>query len=108
MISAARPMILTTFVAGRIGASTSALLRTAPCARPSSPCGRMISTTAMTMNSRHQRQLGKIDAEVADMDDADADADGLDLGNENGREISAGDRARAADHNDDEGVADHA
>ena len=41
------------------------------------------------------------------MNETDADAQRLDLGDEHGGEIGAGDRAHAADHHDDEGIADH-
>ncbi len=41
------------------------------------------------------------------MNGADADAQRLDLGDENGGEIGAGNRAHAADYHDDEGVAEH-
>ena len=54
-----------------------------------------------------QRELGEIDGEVAEMHGADADAQRLDLGDQHRGEIGAGDRAHAADHHDDEGVAEH-
>ena len=53
-----------------------------------------------------QRQLGEVDADEAEIDHADADADRLDLGDDDGGQVGAGDRAHAADHDDDEGVAD--
>jgi hypothetical protein len=39
--------------------------------------------------------------------DADADAERLDLGDEHSGQVSTGDRAHAADHDDHESVADH-
>ena len=60
------------------------------------------------MNSATSVNLEKLNAEVADMHDADADADRLDFGNQHGREIGAGNRAHATDDHDHEGVADHA
>ena len=53
-----------------------------------------------------QRQLREVDGHEAEIDHADADADRLHLGDDHGGEIGAGDRAHAADDDDDEGVAD--
>ena len=69
--------------------------------------GRTISTTAMTRNSATSVSLEKLNGEAAEIDHADADADRLDLRDQDGGEIGAGDRAHAADHHHDEGVADH-
>ncbi len=50
--------------------------------------------------------LEKFTRDEAEIDDADADADRFDLGDNDGGEIGAGDRAHAADHHDHEGIAD--
>ena len=54
-----------------------------------------------------QRELGEVHGEAAEIHDADADAQRLDLGDDDGGEIRAADRAHAADHDDNERVADH-
>ena len=54
----------------------------------------------------HQRELGEIHADEAEIHHADADADRLDLGDDDGGQVSPGDRAHAADHHHHEGVAD--
>ena len=56
---------------------------------------------------RHQRELGKINREDTEAHHADADAERLHLGDDERGQERAGDRAHAADHHDDEGVADH-
>ena len=52
-------------------------------------------------------ELGEIHREAAEVHHADADAQRLDLGDDDGGEIGAGDRAHPAHHHDDEGIAEH-
>jgi hypothetical protein len=54
----------------------------------------------------HQRELGEGHAVAEDVHHAEPDADGLDLGDQQGRRIGARDRAHAAHHHDDEGRTD--
>ena len=53
----------------------------------------------------HQRELGKTEINAKGMDRAQSDAHRLDLSNQQRGDIGAGDRAHAADHDDDECVA---
>ena len=54
-----------------------------------------------------QRQLREIDGEAADMHNAKADAQRLDLGDDDRGQEGSGNGAHAADHDDDESLADH-
>ena len=53
-----------------------------------------------------QRELGKRDADAGDLDQPQPDADGLELGDQQCRHISARNRAHAAHHHHHEGGAD--
>ncbi len=53
-----------------------------------------------------QRELGKVHGKTAERDEAEADAQGLDLGDQHGGDIGSDDRAHAADDDHDEGVGD--
>ena len=61
----------------------------------------------MTRNSATSVSFEKLNGDAEDMHDAEADAQRLDLGDDDRGEEGAGDRAHAADHDDDEGLADH-
>jgi hypothetical protein len=94
-------------LAGRSGASTAGVLRTAPCGRPEQTPGRTTSTTAITRNSATSVSLRtklKTTPKIADVPMRDAQR--LDLGDQQRGEVGAGDAAHAADHHHDEGVAD--
>ena len=54
-----------------------------------------------------QRQLGEIHREAAEIDEADADAQRLHLGDDDRGEERAHDRTHPADHHDHESIADH-
>ena len=55
-----------------------------------------------------QRELGEVERDAGDRLRAKADADGLDLGDQQRRHVGARNRAHAADHHDDERVAERA
>jgi hypothetical protein len=96
-----RPAIFVAGVAGRSGSAHSHLL---PTEQAVGPCDQH---RGHHEKFGHQRQFGEIHREAAKIHDAEADAQRLHLGDDDRRKIGAGDRAHAADHNDDEGVADH-
>ena len=53
-----------------------------------------------------QRELGKVHGKPAEVNEPDANAQRLDLGDEHGGDIGADDRAHAADDHHHKGVAD--
>ena len=93
-------------VAGRIGSSGSAIERTGALRAAEQAVGPRDQHHRHHQEFGDQRELGEIHRDEAEIDHADADADRLHLGDDDGGEIGAGDRAHAADHDDDEGVAD--